>query len=115
LTLRTIIKVTNSLFCILYNLTRILYYRIADIETLGFEKLFTKDMRNGKTMLDLTKFRQKYSPSLDENDGTIILTWNLGFYDFSLSIFKFMPTRVQLRNLEKNIHEYFYEEPPQIS
>jgi hypothetical protein len=42
-----------------------------------------KIMRNDKNNAIIRKVQPKFSPGLGENDGKIILTWNLGYTFFS--------------------------------
>lgn len=52
----------------------------------GFEKLFAKIYAEWQNNVKLNKVPSRFSPSLGENDGKIISTWNLGIYFWLLFI-----------------------------
>jgi hypothetical protein len=45
-------------------------------------------MQNGKNNAKLNKAPSKFSPSLGENDGKFISTWNSGIYKFTSFLLK---------------------------
>jgi len=51
---------------------------------IGFEKLFAKIFAEWQKNAKLSKVPSRFSPSLGENDGKFISTWNLGYSVFGV-------------------------------